>query len=811
MGFTTANADLNPDKINAIVAISCPAGNTADCKVKYEIVGKCVAKSAACPALTTTEVTVTKATTTPVDASNADMGFTTANADANPDKINAIVAISCPAGNTADCKVKYEIGTKIEVDPSKVVSAAKSALVCTATQRANLLSAKVVEVNGININVDAGYRSAASARLSVASIKGVTCYEPTALTFGAKADAHPDKTIPSFMVECTSTTTDCSIKYEIIGECVTAATACPALTGTAVAVKKGEKLDLDVTKFVDAVKAALTCTATTRADIVSAKIAEVNGGSLSVDVGYQKDATTRLSVKLTTDTSCFQATDLSFAAKAAANFDLTNAVASVTCPSTNAMDCSIKYEIVAQCVAKSVATPTARLSMNSTTTHPVVLIHGVFGYGRRRPLWNSWAPYWPEHALAEMHAQHFIVDVGALSSDHDRACEAFFQLFGGTVDYGEQHACDAGHNRFGATFYTPLHPNWSAANPVHLLGHSFGATTAVELYQLLCQDYFGVGSDCRWVRSITSIAGPLSGTTLTYVFGLHDAEMRAFTLGHAIGAALGLWFKLHTDFPVLKNIFDFRMPQWECVRSYREVLSATGRINMSSDLAVYNILPALRLERNSRLVHMDKVFLASVTTSSHAELPLVELALVGAVLLVGVGGVGLLGSSSQPVFIASAAAAIALTVLARQLAKRLQNLDYATIPSLYAGMLLISRRVRTLHEIFHGFERSDWELNDGAVNIHSMLRAWTPATISQADACVDEKLGCSDYDSSGELDSTRPELPLFSPHCRERLHRGRWYVHRVRKNHMAGTHFDRDAPQLFRDLLHVISSEFERD
>ncbi|OQR99480.1 hypothetical protein THRCLA_06501, partial [Thraustotheca clavata] len=39
-------------------------------------------------------------------------------------------------------------------------------------------------------------------------------------------------------------------------------------------------------------------------------------------------------------------------------------------------------------------------------------------------------------------------------------------------------------------------------NPVHLLGHSCGATTAIELYQLLCKDAFGVGSNHKWVKSI---------------------------------------------------------------------------------------------------------------------------------------------------------------------------------------------------------------------------------------------------------------------------------------------------------------------
>lgn len=109
----------------------------------------------------------------------------------------------------------------------------------------------------------------------------------------------------------------------------------------------------------------------------------------------------------------------------------------------------------------------------TSTKHPVVLIHGVFGYGKTRPLWNTWSPYWPETALSEMNQNHLMVDVGALSSDHDRACEAFYQLYGGRVDYGEQHSREAGHNRYGATYEAPLHPTWSAANPVHLVGHSF--------------------------------------------------------------------------------------------------------------------------------------------------------------------------------------------------------------------------------------------------------------------------------------------------------------------------------------------------
>ncbi|GAB9473393.1 hypothetical protein Gpo141_00010544 [Globisporangium polare] len=519
-----------------------------------------------------------------------------------------------------------------------------------------------------------------------------------------------------------------------------------------------------------------------------------------------------------------------------------------------------------------------------TTKHPVVLVHGVFGYGRQRPLWNSWSPYWPEDALAAMRANHVIVDVGALSSDHDRACEAFYQLFGGRVDYGEQHSQDAGHNRYGATFAEPLHPQWSASNPIHLVGHSFGATTAIELYQLICADFFGVGSSHEWVVSITSLAGPLSGSTITHLFGLHDATMRAYTLGHVIGSSLGLWFKLHTDFPVLKRIFDYRMPQWECVHSFREVLSAKGRINMSSDLAVYNILPKLRLERNARLVHMDKVFLISVTTSSHVEFPIVEIVLglaIGLLSLVATGMwlTGALGATMARVL------ALVVIGLALLLRKRSQQLDYATIPSLHACMLLMNQRVRSLHSIFDGFQKHEWELNDGAVNVHSMLRTWTPASLlaakDNATAFATEDCDCdnSSSDERASTASTAPSSRASSPRAasrsssstasassavssaasaseneseddddaimatpkssseadkllvsdaldpsdndsdsidlgtvgaQRRLQRGRWYVHRVRKNHMAGTHFDSDAPQLFRDLLRVVANEFEQ-
>ncbi|KAE9033475.1 hypothetical protein PR003_g8749 [Phytophthora rubi] len=476
------------------------------------------------------------------------------------------------------------------------------------------------------------------------------------------------------------------------------------------------------------------------------------------------------------------------------------------------------------------------MTTTTITKHPVVLIHGVFGYGKTRPLWNTWSPYWPEKALREMNQNHLMVDVGALSSDHDRACEAFYQLFGGRVDYGEQHSREAGHDRYGATFDAPLHPKWSASNPVHLVGHSFGGTTALELYQLVCSDFFGVGSDYRWVVSLVSIAGPLTGSTVTHLFGLHEQHMVPYSLGHLIGAALGVWFKLHTDWPVLRRVFDFKMPQWQCVTSFREILSPYGRINSSTDLAVFNILPRERMQRNAQLVHMDKIFLVSVATSSHVTVPRVEMALSALVTLLALVAAFSICTGHTVLTTMSVLSLLGFLPVLRH---RVRALDYASIPSLYALLLVMRRHARTLPMLFDGFDRELWGENDGAVNLHSMLRPWASFSDnkpSREDADSDTESTTSTASSvCGLLETNEASASTSKGFAEERdldiraafnqrhmsvldptdpvnfskLRRGNWYVHRVEKNHMAGTHFDRDSPALFQRLFRVMANHFE--
>lgn len=40
------------------------------------------------------------------------------------------------------------------------------------------------------------------------------------------------------------------------------------------------------------------------------------------------------------------------------------------------------------------------------------------------------------------------------------------------MDYGEEHAREMGHGRWGRLYSVGLYPSWSGEHPLHLLGHS---------------------------------------------------------------------------------------------------------------------------------------------------------------------------------------------------------------------------------------------------------------------------------------------------------------------------------------------------
>jgi hypothetical protein len=203
--------------------------------------------------------------------------------------------------------------------------------------------------------------------------------------------------------------------------------------------------------------------------------------------------------------------------------------------------------------------PTGEAAMPNS--HPVILVHGLFGWG---PSEVADFPYWGTGLTVPSPLKRHAATVGPISSMHDRACELAYQIRGGQVDYGQEHSTDAGHHRYGRTYKgtEALFPQWSANNPVHLVGHSMGGPTIFLLQQLLANDFFGWQSDETWVASISSISGVLNGSTATYdlgcdtATGLVDPDTVADDLGHLIEL-----FLCATG-GVFDRFYDFQLGQW---------------------------------------------------------------------------------------------------------------------------------------------------------------------------------------------------------------------------------------------------------
>jgi triacylglycerol esterase/lipase EstA (alpha/beta hydrolase family) len=195
---------------------------------------------------------------------------------------------------------------------------------------------------------------------------------------------------------------------------------------------------------------------------------------------------------------------------------------------------------------------------------PVILVHGLLGFGPKElgPL-----NYWGGAFKVASPLPRYEASIGPLSSAHDRACELAAQIKGTRVDYGARHARKAGHARFGDDFTGQgFVPDWNAANAVHLVGHSLGSPTIRCLQHLLAVDYWGWGSDHRWVASISTISGVSNGSTLVYFFGVDERTGR-LRRGNGITPIL-LMLEVFTQATggFLESIYDFDLGHWGFAR-----------------------------------------------------------------------------------------------------------------------------------------------------------------------------------------------------------------------------------------------------
>ncbi|MGH6838340.1 MAG: lipase [Methylocella sp.] len=162
----------------------------------------------------------------------------------------------------------------------------------------------------------------------------------------------------------------------------------------------------------------------------------------------------------------------------------------------------------------------------------IVFVPGIFGWG---PGELGGFSYWGD-ALKQFNGTRFEAHeakCGPVSSFHDRACEVFAQVKGTKVDYGLEHSTAEGHAQTSRDYTGPgFVPDWSAENPVILIGHSAGAQTCLQLQQLL-------GSNANWVEAIICVAGVLNGSTLAYMFCDEQTGRLKRAPGFLIRSALG--------------------------------------------------------------------------------------------------------------------------------------------------------------------------------------------------------------------------------------------------------------------------------
>ncbi|XP_008444362.2 uncharacterized protein LOC103487715 isoform X2 [Cucumis melo] len=198
-------------------------------------------------------------------------------------------------------------------------------------------------------------------------------------------------------------------------------------------------------------------------------------------------------------------------------------------------------------------------SLTSTPDHhtlpPIVLVHGIFGFGQGRLGGLSY------FAGAEKKDDRVLVpDLGSLTSIYDRARELFYYLKGGRVDYGEEHSNTYGHSQFGRVYERGHYPQWDEDHPIHFVGHSAGAQVVRVLQQMLADKAFKgyENTSENWIISITSLSGVFNGTTRTYLDGMQPKDGRSMkTISLLQLCRLGVIVYDWINIPWLKEYYSF--------------------------------------------------------------------------------------------------------------------------------------------------------------------------------------------------------------------------------------------------------------
>lgn len=271
--------------------------------------------------------------------------------------------------------------------------------------------------------------------------------------------------------------------------------------------------------------------------------------------------------------------------------------------------------------------------------YPIIFVHGLNGWGSAEGI-DDVIPYWGATTgslvgyLRGEGYECYSASVGPISSAWDRACELYAQLAGTTVDYGAAHSEKYGHLRYGRTYEKGLIDNWGELdaegrmNKVHIIGHSFGGTTARMLVQLLAQgsaeERAASPDDCSplfegghgdMVRSVTCVCTPHNSSTIYYpakILGVIDTFKVASVL--YVGAA-GRSF-------MNGRYVDFHMEQFGLSyipgeKNADAYFTAVKRVlDNSDDIAAYDLTPEGSKKLNEYLDVQEGIYYYSYAFST---------------------------------------------------------------------------------------------------------------------------------------------------------------------------------------------------
>ena len=212
----------------------------------------------------------------------------------------------------------------------------------------------------------------------------------------------------------------------------------------------------------------------------------------------------------------------------------------------------------------------------------IILLHGFMGWGREEMgkyyYWGGFTDL-QEYLRSEGYNVH-TVSVGPISSNWDRAIEAYYQIKGGQVNYGASHSKKYDLiQKPSNKVYSGIDISWNEENPIHIITHSQGGQTARMLEYLLNTKFEDEDSALLsnskegWIKSISTIACPHNGTILADEVSSHLPFLQKMTPFFGV-----------LEESKINELYNFDLSQWNLDKFENEL--TTDYLNRLSDSGI---------------------------------------------------------------------------------------------------------------------------------------------------------------------------------------------------------------------------------